>query len=204
VVLLILKALVMLSFPEILVILIVAVIVLGPKRLPETARKLGRWIGLFKQASEEFKKELMTMDRAVNDTLNRATTDFDHLEPEVTQAFENVEATLTDLYTAATLPPEMTPDDVLSQAPVPGGLAQTPSQEAIASAHTADATASTNTLESVAPAVSASAEQSAAAELTPRMDTLEANGPLNAGGSSSQTPQSAEGDPVAAPQGKQP
>jgi TatA/E family protein of Tat protein translocase len=115
----------MLSFPEILVILLVAVVVLGPKRLPETARKLGRWIGIFKQASEAFKREIMNMDRAVNDSLNRATSDLDQLEPEVTQVFENVEATIAEAYQATTLPPEMTPDDVFMQAPIPGGLAST-------------------------------------------------------------------------------
>ena len=67
------------------------------------------------------------MDRAVNDSLNRATSDLDALEPEVTQVFENVEASITDVYNATTLPPTMTPDEVLAQAPIPGGLASTPS-----------------------------------------------------------------------------
>ena len=104
----------MLSFPEILVILIVAVIVLGPKRLPETARKIGRWVGVFKQAGEEFKRQLMTMDRMVDDSLNRATSDLDQLEPEAVKSYEDVVADLADTFHApftasSASPPPATP-----------------------------------------------------------------------------------------------
>jgi Tat protein translocase TatB subunit len=90
----------MFSFPEILVILIVAVIVLGPKRLPETARKIGRWVGVFKQAGDEFKRQLMTMDRMVDDSLNRATSDLDQLEPDAVKSYEDVVADIADTFNA--------------------------------------------------------------------------------------------------------
>ena len=44
------------SFLETLVILLVAVVVLGPKRLPEAARKVGHWMGVLRRASDEFKQ----------------------------------------------------------------------------------------------------------------------------------------------------
>ncbi len=114
----------MLSFPEILVILLVAVVVLGPKRLPETARKLGHWVGLFKRASEEFKRELMSMDRAVDDTLNRAVSDIDQLVPDEVAPPADVD--LADLMGIPAEPPLASPDDVWDTPPVPGGLAPEP------------------------------------------------------------------------------
>lgn len=46
------------GLPEIMVILVVALLVFGPKKLPEIGRSLGKAIGGFKEASKEFEKEL--------------------------------------------------------------------------------------------------------------------------------------------------
>ncbi|MCW7754984.1 twin-arginine translocase TatA/TatE family subunit [Desulfobotulus sp. H1] len=47
-----------LGMPEILVILAVALIVIGPKKLPDLARSLGKAFGEFKTASRDFKDAL--------------------------------------------------------------------------------------------------------------------------------------------------
>jgi Tat protein translocase TatB subunit len=41
------------GFPELLVILLLALIVLGPQRLPELARTLGRWFAVIKRAADD-------------------------------------------------------------------------------------------------------------------------------------------------------
>lgn len=46
------------GMPELLVILVVALLVLGPKRLPEMARSLGRGMAEFRRASNEFTRTL--------------------------------------------------------------------------------------------------------------------------------------------------
>lgn len=46
------------GMPELLVILVVALLVLGPKRLPEIARSLGRGMAEFRKASNEFSRTL--------------------------------------------------------------------------------------------------------------------------------------------------
>lgn len=43
---------------ELIIILIVALIVLGPKRLPEIARALGRGVGEFRRATSEVKESV--------------------------------------------------------------------------------------------------------------------------------------------------
>ena len=46
------------GMPELLVILVVALLVLGPKRLPEMARSLGRGMAEFRRASTDLRQSL--------------------------------------------------------------------------------------------------------------------------------------------------
>jgi len=46
------------GMPEILLILAIALIVLGPKKLPEIAKSLGRGIAEFKKATQDFKQSI--------------------------------------------------------------------------------------------------------------------------------------------------
>ena len=46
------------GMPELLLILVVALLVLGPKRLPEIARSLGRGMAEFRRASSELRHSL--------------------------------------------------------------------------------------------------------------------------------------------------
>ena len=48
---------------EWIVLFVVVLIVVGPKRMPELARKLGRMMEMFRRAADEFKDQLMTMDQ---------------------------------------------------------------------------------------------------------------------------------------------
>src|SRR5437764_11220799 len=52
-----------LGLPELLMIFVVALIVFGPKRLPEIGRTLGKALGEFKKASDELKN---TIEREVH------------------------------------------------------------------------------------------------------------------------------------------
>ena len=44
--------------PEILIVLLVALIVLGPKRLPHAARQVGRAVGEFRRVTSDFQSEV--------------------------------------------------------------------------------------------------------------------------------------------------
>ena len=47
-----------LGFPELLIIMVIALIIFGPRKLPELGRSLGKSIGEFRKASNELKSTL--------------------------------------------------------------------------------------------------------------------------------------------------
>ena len=62
------------GMPEMLLILAVALIVIGPKKLPDLAKSLGKALGEFKKATSELKDSLQ-----VDDELKEVKTTFDEL-----------------------------------------------------------------------------------------------------------------------------
>lgn len=46
------------GMPELIVILVIALIVLGPQKLPEIAKSLGKGLAEFKRATEDFKHNI--------------------------------------------------------------------------------------------------------------------------------------------------
>ena len=49
-----------LGMPEMIFIFLLALVIFGPKKLPELGRQLGKALGEFKKASNEFKNQLET------------------------------------------------------------------------------------------------------------------------------------------------
>ena len=50
------------GMPELILILVVALVVLGPKKLPELARSIGKGLAEFKKSAEELKGNLALGD----------------------------------------------------------------------------------------------------------------------------------------------
>jgi len=63
------------GMPEIILILAIALIVLGPKKLPEIAKALGRGIAEFKKATQDLKESLDVDDdlKEARDTIQKAS-----------------------------------------------------------------------------------------------------------------------------------
>ena len=83
-----------LGFTEILVIMAIALIVLGPKHLPEAARTLGRTMAQFRRTFDEFKYELTMSDLEYQrkaKELNSPPTQKQDRESEPDQEQENDE-----------------------------------------------------------------------------------------------------------------
>jgi TatA/E family protein of Tat protein translocase len=78
---------------EVGLILIVALIVVGPGKLPEVARSIGKGINEFKKATNGYKKEfqeaLNEMERTVTDEKKPATEQKSSVE-DVAQKFDSV------------------------------------------------------------------------------------------------------------------
>lgn len=51
-----------LGFTEILFILVVALLVFGPKKLPEVSRSLGRALGELRRTADDFRREIALSD----------------------------------------------------------------------------------------------------------------------------------------------
>lgn len=54
-----------LGFPEMIFIFLLALLVFGPKKLPEVGRQIGKALAEFKRASNEFKSQLETEIRNI-------------------------------------------------------------------------------------------------------------------------------------------
>lgn len=68
------------GFGEWFILLAVVLVVVGPKQLPSTARKMGQYYNKFRRAAESFKRQLLDMDteltRVANETQKAATDAF--------------------------------------------------------------------------------------------------------------------------------
>ena len=71
-------------------LLAVLLVVMGPQRLPSTARKIGSYYAKFRRAAESFKRQLMDMDL--------------EMEREIAKAEREAEATVSDI-------PDITKDE---------------------------------------------------------------------------------------------
>src|SRR5207245_1862614 len=55
---------------ELLLILVIALIVLGPERMPRMARDIGRVVGELRRTSDELRDEFMNADKAINKAID--------------------------------------------------------------------------------------------------------------------------------------
>lgn len=73
------------GMPELILIMAVALIVIGPKKLPDLARSLGKALGEFKKATNELKSS-MGVDEELSDVKNA----FDKMNTEVREIKDSV------------------------------------------------------------------------------------------------------------------
>jgi sec-independent protein translocase protein TatA len=83
------------GLPELLLILVLGLLVLGPQRLPEVARTVGRLYGQLRRASEEFQRtirqDLEALDRQEDINRNKAVAD------ELRERFAELEGVQTTI-----------------------------------------------------------------------------------------------------------
>jgi sec-independent protein translocase protein TatA len=72
------------GMPELIIILVLALIVIGPQKLPDLARSLGKGLAEFKRASNDFRKNVEEEARAAEEKerIARETAAKEAVEPE--------------------------------------------------------------------------------------------------------------------------
>ncbi|HLU31218.1 MAG TPA: twin-arginine translocase TatA/TatE family subunit [Acidimicrobiia bacterium] len=87
----------MLQGSEIIIILLVALIVLGPQRLPQVARKLGRWSAELREAARELRSgleaevgDLTEMRAEIEKPISEIRRDLRDLDRDIDQAGADV------------------------------------------------------------------------------------------------------------------
>ncbi|ABW30467.1 MULTISPECIES: TatA/E family twin arginine-targeting protein translocase [Acaryochloris] len=58
------------GLPEMALIMVIALLVFGPKKLPEIGRSMGKALKSFQEASKEFENEFKKEADRINETLN--------------------------------------------------------------------------------------------------------------------------------------
>jgi sec-independent protein translocase protein TatA len=89
------------GMPELIIILVIALIIFGPRKLPELGRSLGRSINEFKKASNELRSTLEEEIR-VEEQKDRATTAAAATPPSATPP--PIDATVSRTTTTTTEP----------------------------------------------------------------------------------------------------
>jgi sec-independent protein translocase protein TatB len=136
------------GWTELFIIIVVAVIVIGPKELPDTLRMLGRMLGKIRRAADDFRRQFDdTIREAGGEDLKRELDELQYNNPlndiknSIEDAARDASATLdtpTSINTANGNPATDSPNkDVQPKAPEAGTLEDTtpPNQNKQQSAH---------------------------------------------------------------------
>jgi sec-independent protein translocase protein TatB len=114
--------------PELLVIVIVAILVIGPKDLPLALRTAGRWIGKMRRVSAHFRTGLDTMIREAE--MEELEKKWKEQNEAVMKATPAAEMTPINSETMAPVAPEAPPASAETRVPLPEtpAPAQSPSE----------------------------------------------------------------------------
>jgi len=99
------------GFPELLAIAVVALLVIGPDKLPETIRSLALWFGRFKRSFNDLRSEI---EREIGADEIKQQLHNESVLKEINQSREVIQQTQTDVKTliskAATNPITASPN----------------------------------------------------------------------------------------------
>ena len=82
-----------LGWPEILIILVIALIIFGPRKLPELGKTLGNALAQFRRASEDFKR---TWEEEVETEKRKLEAPFKSLDEPYKSAYTNADSSASE------------------------------------------------------------------------------------------------------------
>ena len=110
------------GFSEIVVILMISLIVLGPERLPKAARQVGLWVGKIRAFVSSAKSDLSQQLDA---------SELSSVKQEITESIHALQSAASHLTALDSLPEQKTPDDFLPQYTAPEKSLKRQSTQAI-------------------------------------------------------------------------
>ena len=102
------------GFPELLLVSVVALLVVGPDRLPETIRTISLWVGRFRRSFANIKREIeneigadeiraQLYNESIMQDIEKSKESLEEVKKEVTEAIEQVDVSVSNLKSDATL-----------------------------------------------------------------------------------------------------
>ncbi|MCH7742419.1 MAG: twin-arginine translocase subunit TatB [Proteobacteria bacterium] len=109
------------GFPELLLISVVALLVVGPDRLPETIRTMALWIGRLRRSFANIRQEIeneigadeiraQLYNESIMQDIKQSGETLQEVKNDVAEAFEQVNASVSDLNSDTTLKPQQLKD----------------------------------------------------------------------------------------------
>lgn len=90
------------GFTEMMLVGVIALVVLGPERLPLVARKVGRFLGhsrrMFSKFQEELSKETSALDETVQSQLSAVKSTMSELESDFEESIKKTEQEMHSVF----------------------------------------------------------------------------------------------------------
>lgn len=107
------------GFPELLIVSIVALLVVGPDRLPGAIRSMSLWVGRFRRSFAKIKREIeqeigadeirsQLYNESIMEDLEKTKDVFEDLKKDVNKTINNMDTSVSDLKSAAVGPTKST------------------------------------------------------------------------------------------------
>lgn len=109
------------GFPELLLVSVVALLVVGPDRLPEAIRTMALWIGRLRRSFANIKQEIeneigadeiraQLYNESIMQDIKKSRETLEDVTKEVTDVIKQVDASVSDLKSDATVKSRQLPD----------------------------------------------------------------------------------------------
>ena len=103
------------SFTELITILLIALVVFGPQRLPQLARKAGQWAREIRRTATEFRRGLDREVGEIKEPLKEVKADFDKAKGDLKAAGDEVRKSVEWVGPPPVIGPS--PEEALSDKP---------------------------------------------------------------------------------------
>lgn len=106
---------------ELILIMVLALVVLGPERLPEVMRQIGRFTALVRGVSDEFQRQLLEETREIREPFQETRREIEASIRPVQEAQADLNRSASEIRAATKLPTLTTPPNQVARGSAPAG-----------------------------------------------------------------------------------